>query len=150
MNYEKTVKITKWILDIMYYSGIIITITLPYTLKLAGRYYSKVIAYNYSLMLFTLGPAAILGIMIIFQLRKMMKTVLDENCFVFGNVRSLEVMGILSIFISAIFVLKMLFLPTPAAFIIIIVFFVASLFSMVLSYVFRDAINYKEENDFTI
>lgn len=45
---------------------------------------------------------------------------------------------------------KIFFFPTPATFIIIIVFFVAALFSQVLSFVFQDAINYKEENGLTI
>lgn len=150
MTYERTVKFTKWILNIMYYSGMVITITLPYTLKFAGEYYSKIIAYNYIPMLFTLLPAAFMALMIIFQLRKMMKTVIEGNCFVQQNVISLEAMSVMSVFISGIFAIKMILMPTPATFIIIIVFFVAALFSLVLSYVFRDAINYKEENDLTI
>lgn len=150
MNYERTVKLTKWILNFMYYSGIVITITLPYTLQLAGEYYSKTIAYNYILMLFTLLPAAFMALMIIFQLRKMMETVIAGNCFVRENVISLEAMGSMSIVISGIFIIKMILMPTPATLIIIIVFFVAALFSMVLTYVFREAIDYKEENDLTI
>ncbi|MCF2569441.1 DUF2975 domain-containing protein, partial [Mediterraneibacter glycyrrhizinilyticus] len=41
-------------------------------------------------------------------------------------------------------------LPTPATFIIILTFFIAGLFSYVLSFVFSEAIRYKEENDLTI
>ena len=62
--------------------------------------------------------------------------------FVFG------ISGILGIFIMFIF--KLFFVPTPATGIIILVFFIAALFSQVLADVFEKAVNYKEENDLTI
>ena len=59
-------------------------------------------------------------------------------------------MAIFSFFISFFFIGKMFFVPSAATLVVIIVFFVAALFSQVLSFVFRDAIIYKEENDLTI
>ena len=41
-------------------------------------------------------------------------------------------------------------MPTPATGIIVLVFFIAALFSKVLAYVFAEAIRHKEENDLTI
>ena len=41
-------------------------------------------------------------------------------------------------------------IPTPATFVIILTFFIAGLFSYVLSMVFAEAVRYKEENDLTI
>ena len=79
-----------------------------------------------------------------------MKTVVEEKCFVWENVKSLELMAIFSISISVFFTGKMFFVSSPATLVIIVVFFVAALFSQVLSFVFRDAIIYKEENDLTI
>ena len=38
MREEKIIKFTKIILDIMYFSGLIVVVTLPFTLKLAGEY----------------------------------------------------------------------------------------------------------------
>ena len=42
MKNEKIVRATKLILDFMFYSGIVVVVTLPWTLKLAGRYYEAV------------------------------------------------------------------------------------------------------------
>jgi len=39
---------------------------------------------------------------------------------------------------------------TIAMCVVILVFIIAGLFSLVLSFVFEEAIGYKEENDFTI
>jgi len=150
MKAEKLIKVTKWIVDFMFFVGLIVLITLPFTMKLAGLYYSEAIKDHYILMVITFAIAGIFGLLIVDQLRKMMRTVVNQNCFVEENVRSLEVMGCFSFFIAIVFILKLLFLPTPATFIIIVTFFIAGLFSEVLSCVFREAVRYKEENDLTI
>lgn len=150
MRDQKIIKLTKIILDFMFFSGIAVTITMPLLLKLAGNYYAKIFQVEYIPMVLIFTPASLFGVMILGQLRKMMKTVKDENCFVWENVKSLERMAVYSFMISVLFLGKMFFVSSPATGVIIIVFFVAGLFSQVLSFVFRDAINYKEENDLTI
>ena len=150
MRDKNIVKMTKIILDVMYFSGIAVTIMMPFILRLAGKYYAEILAYQFIPMLFTVVPASLFGVMILHRLRCMIKTVIEENCFVWENVRSLELMAIFSFFISFFFIGKMFFVPSTATLVVIIVFFVAALFSQVLSFVFRDAIIYKEENDLTI
>ena len=59
-------------------------------------------------------------------------------------------MGILSFIICGITLVRLVFVITPATLIIILVFFIAGLFSIVLSQVFAQAVSYKEENDLTI
>lgn len=150
MEYRRIKCFTKVILDMMFYSGIIIVATVPIWLKLAGTYYASVIAKHYLLMLPVFLASGICGLLIVFELRKMMRTVLDQNCFVRGNVQSLKKMSVLSVGIAGFFIAKCIFMPTPATLIIILVFFVAALFSLVLSCVFKEAVDYKEENDLTI
>lgn len=150
MNGEKLNKVTKTILDFMFYSGIVILVTLPFTLKLAGIYYSENLRRYYWAMLIIFGCSGVCGVLIVHQLRKMMKTVVNQDCFVNGNVKSLKVMGEISFVIAVLFIIKSFLLPTPATFIIILTFFIAGLFSLVLSCVFSEAIRYKEENDLTI
>ena len=150
MSVEKFIKVTKLIVDFMFFAGLIVLFTLPFTMKLAGIYYSDAIKEHYVLMVVTFAVAGIFGLLIVDQLRRMMKTVVKQNCFVEENVKSLEVMGWFSFAIAVVFILKLLFLPTPATFIIIVTFFIAGLFSEVLSCVFREAVRYKEENDLTI
>lgn len=150
MQGEKLNRITKVILDIMFYSGILILVTLPFTLRLAGTHYSETLAKYYWRMLIIFGISGICGLLIVYQLRKMMKTVIDRDCFVDGNVKSLKLMGEISFIIAVLFIIKSFILPTPATFIIVLTFFIAGLFSLVLSCVFSEAIRYKEENDLTI
>lgn len=150
MHGEKLARITKILLDVMFYSGIVVIVTLPLTLKYAGSHYSRAFQEYYTLMLAIFALSGICGVVIVGQLRKMMRTVVRKNCFVNENVRSLEIMGITSAAIVILFFIKCFFLPTPATFIIVLTFFIAGLFSEVLSFVFREAIRYKEENDLTI
>ncbi len=150
MDREKIVIFTKYLLDFMFYAGLIVEISLPYTLKLAGRYYSRDIGDNYIFMLIIFFISGVCGLVIIYQLRKMISTVIGRSCFVENNTKSLKAMGRVAFVIAALFFVKMFILPTPAGFIIIITFFIAGIFSHVLSLVFSEAIRYKEENDLTI
>lgn len=144
------VSFTKFFLDFMFFSGILVEVTLPYTLKLAGRYYSAEIGRQYIPMLVIFGISGICGLIIVFSLRRMMWTVIERNCFVSDNTRSLKVMGRVSLVIAVLFLIKSILIPTPASFVIVLTFFIAGMFSHVLSLVFEEAVRFKEENDLTI
>ena len=150
MKYERIKKLTKLILDIMFFTVIIVLLTLPIWLRFAGTHYSKDIENHYLATLIVFAVSGLNGLLIVNELRKMMKTVLEANCFVEDNVKSLRRMARYSLVISIFFFIKVLLVPTPATLIIILVFFIAALFSVVLSCVFQEAVNYKDENDLTI
>ena len=150
MKQSRLILFTKYLLDVMFFAGILVMVTLPLILNLAGKYYSPSIGENYWGMLVIFGLSGICGLMIVYELRKMMKTVLNKNCFVDNNIKSLKIMGKVSLCISVLFLVKVFILPTPATFIIILTFFIAGLFSHVLGLVFEEAVRYKEENDLTI
>lgn len=150
MSQEKLIKFTNLLLGFMFYSGIIVILGLPFILKLAGKYFSMGIIENFWPMLTIYGLAGICGVTILNQLRKMIKTVMHKNCFVDNNVKSLKLMGKVSLTIAVIFIIELFFLPTPVTFVIILTFFIAGIFSHVLACVFEEAVRYKEENDLTI
>lgn len=150
MDHKKLIKFTGIFLGFMFYTGIIVLVSFPWILKLVGEYYLPEMEVKYWPMLFTCLSAGICGIVIVYQLRKIMKTVTNKDCFVDNNIRSLKMMGKVSFIISAIFTIKLSFMITPATFIIILTFFIAGLFSHVLSCVFQEAVRYKKENDLTI
>ena len=150
MDQKRIIIFTKYLLDLMFYTGILVEASLPFTLKLAGRYYSQEIAEHYISMIILFFLSGVCGLVIVWQLRKMMTTVLDRNCFVDSNTKSLKVMGRVAFVIAALFFIKIFILPTPATFIIILTFSVAGIFSHVLSLVFSEAVRYKQENDLTI
>ena len=149
MKRESLIKLTKYILDFMFFGGIIITGTLPFTMKLLENYFDK-IKENYGelvIIYFVLGIAAVV---IIRELRKIFKTVIDKNCFVMENVISLNKMFKWSFFIVLMSIVRSIVYLTVALGVVILVFIIAGLFSKVLAFVFEQAIEYKEENDLTI
>ena len=150
MRQSRLILFTKYFLDFMFWSGIVAVASLPYILKLAGTYYFDDFREHYYFMLIILFISGMCGIIIVYQLRKMMKSVVKKDCFIIENIRSLKVMGHTAFVIAVMFVVKVIVLPAPAGFVIILTFFIAGIFSHVLSLVFEEAVRYKEENDLTI
>jgi len=149
MNKNPLVRFTKFLIDFMFYSGIIVCITVPIIFKFVGGFYG--IFHKFYLPLCIIFMiAGVFSIVILKELRNMFKTVINENPFVFENAKSLKVMGICAFGISAIMTIRLIFVITPTALVIIIVFLIAGLFSLVLSQVFDQAVTYKQENDLTI
>lgn len=149
MQKETLIKGTKYILDFMFVGGIAVTATLPFSLKWIGNYIPHV-AENYKeavVIYFVLGIAAVV---IIRELRKMFRTVLNKDCFVYENVVSLKKMGKWSFFIVLMSLVRTFVYMTIAMAVVILVFTIAGLFSLVLSFVFEEAVGFKEENDLTV
>lgn len=145
----KLTRFTKFILDFMYFAGMIVCLTLPFSFKWYGTINELFSIYYYPLVvLFFIS--GVLAILIIGNLRKMFRTVLAQDCFVEENVTSLRKMGSYSFLIALVTVFRLFLYITPAVLIIVLVFVIAGLFSKVLAYVFDQAVKYKLENDFTI
>ena len=150
MRQSRLISFTKYFLDFMFFSGILVEVSLPFSLKMLGEYYWKEMAEQYWPMLIIFGLSGICGLIIVYQLRKMMKTVVKRECFVDNKTKSLSTMGKVSFVITVLFIVKCILLPTPASFVIVLTFFIAGVFSHVLSLVFEEAVRFKEENDLTI
>lgn len=149
MNGKALARFTKYLLDFMFWSGIVLTAALPWLFRRAGRFYPNLANYYaFNVALFMLSGAG--AVLIIFELRRMFATVLRDDCFVLSNVNSLRRMGFYSIGVAAVTAARMLLIFTPATLIIVLVFFIAALFSFVLAGVFDKAVSYKLENDLTI
>lgn len=133
----------------MFYAGILITVSLPLSIKWIGEYIEGIGAHYGELVIiyFVLGIAALV---IIRELRRIFSTVLKGDCFVEENVRSLHKMSNWSFFIVVMSVVRSIVYLTIAMLVVILVFTIAGLFSKVLAYVFEEAVRYKEENDLTI
>ncbi len=140
---------TKLILDIMFYGSIVVTATLPISLKWIGEYLTR-IKDNFAASLIIYIILGVAAVLLIHELRRIFKTVLQEDCFVKENVISLRRMGNISFFIAGMSVVRGFVFVTVAIAVVILVFVIAGLFSKVLAYVFEEAVRYKEENDLTI
>ncbi len=141
--------ITKIILDIMFYGGIVVTIAVPGLYKLAMKFVDD-IEENYVALCIILMICGVFAVLIIGELRKMFKTVLNDDCFVMENVTSLKKMGNYSFCIAAATLPRFIIYVNSAVFVVMIVFVIAGLFSKVLAEVFDKAVSYKLENDLTI
>lgn len=149
MKKEALTKWTKYLLDVMFYCGVVVTVTLPVSIKWIGNYVER-IAQSYGeivMIYFVLGIAALV---IVQALRKIFQTVIQENCFVRENVASLRKIGNWSFFIALMSIVRSVVYLTIAMLVIVFVFVIAGLFSKVLACVFEEAVTYKEENDLTI
>ncbi|MGN0168184.1 MAG: DUF2975 domain-containing protein [Acetatifactor sp.] len=146
---KKVTSVTKYLLDFMFCAGIVVTLSLPWSVKIIGEQLPYLIAHYEETVIiyFVLGIAAE---KLLWELRKIFKTVLAENCFVRDNVVSLRKMGNWSFFIALMSIIRSIVYMTMAMAVVILVFIIAGLFSKVLGFVFEEAVRYKEENDLTI
>lgn len=152
-------KFVKAILDFSFFVGLIMEAAVPFGLKYAvllvmklwgeTTEYAEILNhYPYAVVsIMIVGAAALL---ILFELRKMMKTVINDDCFVEQNVTSLYRMGTYAFVVAGLKLLRCFVYFTPAALVIAGVFTFAGLFSKVLARVFDRAVTYKQENDLTI
>lgn len=151
MKKETVILITKYLLDIMFFGGIVVTCSLPWSVRYVGKvleYVPFIVDYKEVVVIyFVLG---ILAILILGELRKMFRTVLAHDCFVKENVVSLQRMGTYSFIIAAVCLLRTFLYVTVATLVLVLVFLIAGLFSKVLAFVFDQAVEYKLENDLTI
>ena len=149
----------KTILDMCFYFGLLAVASVPFTLKylvqmtirtLGEQTEYAAIADHFWYAVVSIMAVGVFTLLILFELRKMMKTVIDDNCFVEANVKSLYRMGTYAFIIAGIKIFRCFVYFTTAAVVIAGVFLFAGLFSKVLARVFDRAVKYKQENDLTI
>ena len=151
MKDENVIRITKFLLDFMYYAGMAVTVSLIWLVKWIADFFNYApFVHNYREVVIIYTVLGILAILIIGELRKIFRTVLEHDSFVIANVFSLKRMGTYSFFIAALCLVRFFLYQTIAMAVLILVFVIAGLFSKVLAFVFEQAITYKEENDLTI
>lgn len=146
---KRLVRFTKWLLDVMFYVGIGITVAIPGLFYWVGRYIAAFREY-YPAQCAVYMLSGVLALLLVLELRKMFATVLQDRAFVRENADSLKRMGKYSFFIAGLSVVRLPLSPTPATVVVIIVFSIAGLFCFVLCQVFETAVQFKEENDLTI
>ncbi len=146
---SRIVKITRFILDFMFFTGMVVTAGVSFLIHYYGNYNSYFASYFIELsIVFTLS--GILALLLLSELRKIMKSVEQDDCFIRENVTSLSRMGTYSFLIVLVTCIRLALYLTPAVLVVILTFLIAGLFSKVLAQVFDRAVTYKLENDLTI
>jgi hypothetical protein len=143
-------KIVTVILKIILCLGSISLFFVPYIYDFIGKYQD--IAFNDQTILYkvALYISAVLVLYIIFELIKIFSLVYKENPFNKNTEYSLKRIAIVLMILSLITLIKSIFIPTVLSFSIFIILFVGSLGVYVLSQVFKAAIEYKNEIDYTV
>ena len=146
---NKIIKITRYLLDFMFFIGILVTVGVSFVIRYYGRYYSYFAEHVIGIsIVFTVS--GVLALFLLSELRKIMKSVELDNCFIRENVTSLSKIGNYSFLIVIVTSFRLVIYITPAVLVVILTFLIAGLFSKVLSQVFDSAVTYKIENDLTI
>lgn len=151
----------KRMLDVLFFGGIVLWALMPVLLRRILVLYTSLAQHGpkpelsavmeaYVPTLISVITGGALALLILWELRRMMGTVLADQCFVKENVISLRRMSRYGIAIAALFFIRSFFFFTLSGTLVSAVFLIAGLFSQVLSIVFDKAVQYKLENDLTI
>lgn len=142
--------IVKHILDLVFVGGIGIFLSLPIALKwYLGLMYTRT-SENYYFLLGFIFITGIFALLIVNEIRKLLKNLNKNNPFIMENVTSLNRIAISCLLITACYVIKIIFYNSFLTIIVAMVFIITGFFSIILAEVFRQAVVVKEENDLTI
>jgi len=143
-------RVTKILVDLMFYGGIVVLVILPFALPQVMAFLGvSVIQFRlaYTIILLSAGLCAIY---IVYQLKRMFKTLLGGNPFVMQNVSCLRKCAVASALIAAVFLIRLVLWFTIAASLIVIIFALMSLFCLTIKDLFKQAVAYKEDADWTV
>lgn len=104
--------------------------------------------YVYFLVILYMSGAC--ALIILNDLRMIFKSCIREEVFIRGNVTRLYRMALITGIIAVIFFTKTFIVNSIMTMIIVFVFFMASVFCFIISLLFDQAVDYKEEIDLTI
>ena len=142
--------IVKYILDLIFLGGIGILLSLPIALKwYLGLMYTRT-SENYYFLLGFLFLTGILALLVVNEIRRLLKNLNQRNPFIRDNVKSLNRIAISCLLIAACYLIKIIFYNSFLTIIVTMVFIITGFFSIILAEVFRQAVIVKEENDLTI
>lgn len=141
--------ITKALIDIMYYCGIVCIIAVPWLSKFIRNYF-RYGEKEYWLIIAILFTSGVCAVYILYNLKRMFKTLLGGNPFVDTNISCFRKTAVACALISLIYFVKCFFMFSITTVIIVLVFSIGTLFCLTLKDIFKQALFYKEEHDWTV
>lgn len=153
MNYLRTnfTKFVKLLLDVFFIATIAFVLILPKIIPiLTDLKFINIPTNQNNIFMFILFCSDITICFVLYELRKIFKSIINSDPFNQGNVNSLFRMGAASFLLAIFFVFKILIINTVLTYIVILILIVGGCFSFVLSELFREALRVKIENDLTI
>ena len=141
--------LTKYLIDVMFFGGILLCIALPSIMPHLARYlgYNKSVVLPFTIILLLSGLCLLF---ILWQLKSIFKSIIIGNPFVPKNVTYLRKCSVASAAISIIYLVKCIWWFAIPSAIVVIIFALLGLFCLTLKDLFKQSVNYKEENDWTV
>lgn len=140
----------KKFIDLVFLGGIGILLALPLLLPWYLDTLEAGTDEKYWFLLPFLYITGLLALIIVFEIRRIFKTLNRRNPFMMDNVKSLNRIAAASFGIAGFYGMKIVFFNSFLTIILAMVFVIAGLFAVILAEVFRQAVLVKEENDLTI
>ena len=141
--------LTKILLEIMFYGGILCCAAVPFIASSAAFYfgYSETMVVAFAIIIFSSG---ICSLFIIWQLKIVFKSLIAGNPFIPENVSCFRKCAVACFLIGIAFIIDILLAFTVVSVFIVIIFSLLGLFCLTLKDVFKQAIVYKEDQDWTV
>ena len=142
-------RVTKLLVDIMFYGGIVTCIALPFVMPWITEWYTFSMVWTRPSIAVLMASGAC-AVYILYQLKLMFKTLIGNEPFVHQNISCFRKCGVASFLIALLFIVRAVLWFTFGAAIIVVIFAMLGLFSLTMKDVFKQAVFYKEENDWTV
>ncbi len=142
--------IVKYFLDLFVLGGVPVILALPVTLRWCFNNRTWSIGENYWFLLVFLCVTGTLGLIMVYELRKIFNNINNNEPFEKQNAKSLKTIAVMGLLISAAYIIKIFFYISFLTIVIAAVFLLFGLTGLVFSELFRQAVEVKEENDLTI
>lgn len=140
----------KYLLDIILVVGAISVAGLPFSLKWGFENITWTAGEDYWFLVVFLFGTGILAIGMVFELRQIFCRINEHKPFQRQNATSLKRIAVMALFISAAYIVKIIFYISFLTIVVAIAFLVFGLAGLVFSELFGQAVEVKEENDLTI
>lgn len=142
-------KMTYLLLKFTFILSVLCTIAVPFS----GRFINKY--YHYSnlqlcLFIFIITLSGVFSVFLLYSLKSLYRTFANNNPFVSDNIKFLNYIAFCCGGITMCYIIKCIFIFTPAAFMVMLMFGMSTLLAISLRDLFKKAVEYKEENDLTI
>lgn len=148
---KKFAGFVKIMLDVLFYFGIATLIILPFLRNTKFDVYQLITSeYTIVTVHVMLYLGAITVVYVLYELRKIFKSIKLGDPFTSANITSLYRMGFASFLLSIVIFIKLFVFRTFLTYFVFMVLIIAGCFSWTLSTLFREAKRVKDENDLTI
>jgi uncharacterized membrane protein len=141
--------IAKALVNLMFYGGIVCVVSLPWMSKYIVQYFGCG-ERDCNFMTAILIASGLCTVYILYNLKLMYKTLLGGNPFVEKNISCFRKMAVSCALISLIYLIKCFVMYSIATVVLVLMFAVGTLFCLTLKDIFKQAMFYKEEHDWTV